>query len=266
MQRKRKMKAMRKFLIYSERYRAAFVTAIVMIVSWGTAVASAPSRDYAEVKVKAERFFQFKEWPNAAAMYELMLEDSAKVADTYCHAIVAAAMRDMPDYEMSLMERAQQNLIPVDTIFAGVRRVSFSIGHTSLYENFLNLVKERQPWLKRSIEKQLLGYYIFRRNAPRIIEYSKIMLSGAPGNRQYMYDLAQGYLLDGQTGEGIATFKKILEKHPDDYESLLVLGNYYADNGQDAVALEYLRRAYAIKPTPYVKKLIERIEPPHHRR
>ena len=58
-------------------------------------------------------------------MYELMIEDSAKVCDTYAHAIVTAGMRNLPDYEMSLLERAQSQLIPLDSVFQGVRRVSF---------------------------------------------------------------------------------------------------------------------------------------------
>lgn len=227
---------------------------------------AAVTRDYAATAAKAERFFKYQEWANAAAMYEIMLEDSAKVVDTYAHAIAVAGMRNMPDYEMSLLERAQKQLIPMDSVLHGVQRVTFAMGHTSLYEHFLLLVKERQPWLTRSIEKQLLKYYMFRRNAPEIIRYSKIMLSGAPENVEYLSNLAMGYMYDGDEESAIEVYKKLLDYHPDDYRTLLVLGNYYDMKGDTAQALRYLRHADSIRSTPYVAGQINRLSPSNDRR
>ena len=235
------------------------IPVVVVILGSGMGV-SAAKRDYDQIAAKASRFFKYQEWANAAAMYELMIEDSAKVTSTYGHAIVVAAMRKMPDYEISLMERAQQNLIPVDSIFNAVQHVSFGLGQSSLYENFLLLVKERQPWMKRNIEKQLLNYYLFRRNAPEIIRYSEIMLSGAPENVNYMTSLAQGYMLAGEEEAGIVKYKDILSLYPDDYNTLLTLGNYYAIKNYRTDALTYLQRADSIKPTPYVSELIKRLQ------
>ncbi len=145
---------MRKNLFNVENKRIIYVVTVLATLMYSlVSHAAVTSRDYQTVATKAARFFKYKDWSNAAAMYEIMLEDSAKVVDTYSHAIVTAAMRRLPDYEISLLERAQQQLIPVDSIYSGVRRVSFAMGQTSLYENFLMLVMDRQPWLKRSIEK-----------------------------------------------------------------------------------------------------------------
>ncbi len=212
--------------------------------------------DYASVAVRAQRFFKYGEWANAAAMYELMLEERPKVCDTYAHAIVTAGMRHLPDYEIALAEKAQANLVPLDSLLQSVRRVSFSLGQTSRYEHFLLLLKERQPWLGRSIDKQLLGYYLFRRNGPGIIRYSRIMLSGAPDNADFMLALAQGFLLTGDYDEAVAAYKALLDRHPDNYTALLYLGNYYKDKGVAADALHYLQRARDIKATPYVDRQI----------
>lgn len=239
--------------------RNVLLCILVGVMSCGANAAG--TRDYAATAAKAQRFFKYQEWANAAAMYEIMLEDSAKVVNTYAHAIAVAGMRNMPDYEMSLLERAQKQLIPMDSVLHGVQRVTFAMGHTSLYENFLLLVKERQPWLTRSIEKQLLRYYMFRRNAPEIIRYSKIMLSGAPENAEYLGNLATGYMYDGDETNGIATYKRLLEYHPDNYKTLLVLGNYYDMKGDTVQALRYLRHADSIQPTPYVTRLINRLDP-----
>ena len=223
-----------------------------LVAAMPACAAAVVKRDYAATAAKAERFFKFQEWANAAAMYEIMLEDSAKVVDTYAHAIAVAGMRNMPDYEMSLLERAQAQLIPMDSVLRG---------HNSLYENFLLLVKDRQPWLTRSIEKQLLRYYLFRRNAPEIVRYSRVMLSGAPENAEYLGNLAFGYMLDGDEENGIATYKRLLEYHPDNYKALLMLGNYYDLKGDTAQALRYLCHADSIRSTPYVTALLRRLDP-----
>lgn len=259
---------MRKNLFSGENKRIIYVVTVLAAFMFSlVSHATVASRDYKTVATKAARFFKYKDWPNAAAMYELMLEDSAKVVDTYCHAIVTAAMRELPDYEISLLERAQQQLIPVDSIYSGVRRVSFAMGQTSLYENFLMLVMDRQPWLKRSIEKQLLNYYVFRRNGPKMVEYSRIMLTGAPDNRQYLAYLADGYMLEGDETRGIDVYRKLLSLYPDDYDTLLILGNYYYMKGEKEPALRYLGQADSIKSTPYVKDIILRLLPPRkHRR
>ena len=221
---------------------------------------STQKRSYEATAVKAGRFFKYREWANAAAMYELMLEEQPKVCDTYAHAIVTAGMRSLPDYEIALAEKAQANLVPVDSLLQGVRRVSFSLGETSQYEKFLLLLKERQRWLGRSIDKQLLKYYLFRRNAQEIEKYSRIMLSGAPDNADFMLALAQGRLLNGDYEGAMATYRDVLALYPDNYTALLYLGNYCRDNGKAADALHYLRRAQALKPTPYVDECISRLE------
>lgn len=239
--------------------RNVLLSLVIGVMSCGVSVAG--TRDYEATAAKAQRFFKYQEWANAAAMYEIMLEDSAKVVDTYAHAIAVAGMRKLPYYQMSLLERAQANLIPMGDVLRGVQQVSFAMGHNSLYENFLLLVKERQPWLTRSIEKQLLSYYMFRRNAPEIIRYSRIMLSGAPDNAEYLSNLATGYMLEGNDTDGIATYKRLLEYHPGNYKTLLVLGNYYDLKGDTAQALRYLRQADSIQPTPYVTEILKRLAP-----
>lgn len=217
-------------------------------------------RSYEATAQKAERFFKYGEWANAAAMYELLLEERPKECETYAHAIVTAGMRDMPDYEMALLDRAQANLVPTDSLLSDVRRVSFSLGCTSQYEKLLLLMKERQPWLGRSIDKQLLRYYLFRHNGEEVIKYSRIMLSGAPDNAEFLLALAQGQLALADYAGAMNTYRTLLAYHPDNYTALLYLGNYYKDRNDPQEALFFLRRALVIKPTPYVKQAIDSLE------
>lgn len=234
--------------------------AISLTATAQTATAGVQRRSYEATEAKAQRFFKYGEWANAAAMYELMLEERPRVCDTYAHAIVVAGERAMPSYEIALAEKAQSNLVPVDSLLQGVQRVSFSLGHAQQYENFLVLLKEQQPWLGRSIDKQLLRYYLLRRNGPGIVKYSKIMLSGAPDNAEFMLSLAQGQLLLGDFDSAVATYRDILDIHPDNYTALLYLGNYYLEQGDREQSLQYLQRAQMVKATPYVATTIATLE------
>ncbi|MCM1255883.1 MAG: hypothetical protein NC221_07170 [Duncaniella sp.] len=220
------------------------------------AAAQAPARDYAVISAKAERFFKYAEWANAAAMYELMIEDSATLASNYSNAIVVAGMRSLPDYQISVFERSQTNLVPMAKVLDGVRAVSFSLGNAPLYENFLHLLLQRQPWLGRSIDRRLLDYYIFRKDADGIVKMSELMLSTAPGNIGYLSALAQGLMLKGDYSRAVDTYQLILATDPDNVNALLNLGNYFALNNRPDKALPYLSRANLLSPSPYLAQLI----------
>ena len=69
------------------------------------------------------------------------------------------------------------------------------------------------------------------------------------------FALAQGRLFNGDYEGAMATYRDVLALYPDNYTALLYLGNYCRDNGKDADALHYLRRAQALKPTPYVDEV-----------
>lgn len=227
--------------------------AILLATMWptdATAGAQPPVRDYAAISAKAGRFFKYREWANAAAMYELMIEDSASVAMNYANAIVVAGMRNLPDYQMSVFERSQSKLVPMAQVLQGVRQVSFSLGEAGLYERFLHLLLERQPWLGRSIDRQLLDYYLFRRDADGIVRMSRLMLSTAPENTGYLYSLADGLMLQSKFEESTEVYQTILVLDPNNITALLALGNYLFISGQPDEALPYLSRANRIAPSP----------------
>lgn len=234
--------------------------AILLATMWptdATAGAQPPVRDYAAISAKAGRFFKYREWANAAAMYELMIEDSASVAMNYANAIVVAGMRNLPDYQMSVFERSQSKLVPMAQVLQDVRQVSFSLGEAGLYERFLHLLLERQPWLGRSIDRQLLDYYLFRRDADGIVRMSRLMLSTAPDNTNYLNSLADGLMLQSKYEESADVYRKILVLEPNNLTALLALGNYLFINKQPDEALPYLSQANRIAPSPDLAEKIK---------
>lgn len=224
--------------------------------------------DYDALRVKADRFFDQKEWPSAAAMLDLMLDKHPDVASTYGRAIVVAALRGDTVAEMELMNRSIVNYVPFDSTFAVVRAVSFSLGKTDLYEDFLLRTKRSEPWLARTVDAYLMRYYTFRRNPAKMVEYSRLMLKGMPDNVDFLSTLAGGLMLEGDPGGAIDTYRRILEIDPGNYNALLEIGNYnymrWRDNRDDRAALTRARaalsQALAIKATPYVSATIVDID------
>ena len=245
------------------------ILAILTVLGTGTAVSSpslpkagseasaADSAAYSVLATKAARFFHYREWQSAAALYGMMIEKRPQLADSYGHAIVAAGMTGDTLRQISLSKYAFTAHVPFDSLFQAVEHVSFSIGQTSLYERYLIMVRSEQPWFARAIDAYLLRYYTFRSDAPGMRAYSLRMLDHAPYNLQFLYSLARGYLFDGQPDKAIETYLKIVSIAPQSYEALLYLANYYYDRrGADTAnadkALDYFRQAKSVRSTPFI--------------
>lgn len=217
--------------------------------------------DVDAIAAKAQRFFNYGEWPNAGAMYSLLIDARPTDAGVYGHAIVVAAMQGDTVHQVDLTHRALKALVPVDSIFASVERTSFTVGQTSLYRDYLTVMKHAEPWLTRTVNGYLLRYYTYRRNAPGMIEMSIEMLRGLPDDEKFLYPLAQGYLMTGDYDKAMAAYSRIVNVNPKAYEALLYLGNFYASRAEAdatsrAMAVDYLRRAAEIKSTPVVSETL----------
>ncbi len=223
--------------------------------------------DFDTLALKADRFYHFQEWASASAMFELMLDQRPDDTPTYARAIVAAGITADSIKQVSLMERAIDNRIPFDSIFSAVEHESFALGKAPLYEQFLLLVKEKQPWLSRNIDAHLLSYYTFRRNPDKMIEMSQAMLQGLPDSIEFLTLLAQGYTYRGDCDKAIRTYLRILTIDPDNYNALLEVGNYYllryesdpTDTDARTIASTHLSAANAIYATPYVSEALNRL-------
>ena len=222
--------------------------------------------DYATLDSKARRFAAHGEWASASAMYSLMIEEMPADASLYSRAIVAEGMLENMDAEIRLLHEALQHGVVIDSLFAGVKRESISLGKASLYPAFLETAKREQPWLSRSIDGYLLDYYTFRRDAEGMIKYARILLDGLPDNEYFLSILASGYMQGGRYGQGCDVYKSMLELNSRSRTALLALGNYYAmqasekDSSMALKALPYLEEAYRETPTPFVAEQIKKLQ------
>ena len=233
------------------------ILAAAAVLFGAAATTNNSKRNYNEIASRAERFFNYQEWASAGALYSIMLAEKPDVVDTYGHAIVAAGMLADTAKQADLTNFAMESHIPIDSLFMSVEKTSFSIGQTSLYEQYLLYTKSHTQWLTRIVDAHLMRYYTYRRDPQGMIEYSKKILAGNPNNLQFLYSLAQGYLHNNQTPEAIDTYLRILEVNPSELEALLYLANYYmthAESDSNALdkAISYFSKAQEVSSTPYI--------------
>lgn len=233
-----------------------FLLAVALLAAVAVRAAE-PSAAYLRQARKARGFFEAREWLNATAMYTLMLEECPREADTYAHAIVARYFEADTAYAISLIQRAMDHGVALDSLLADVRTTSFGAGSPGMYEDILLHAREAYPYLARSINARLTDYYDFRSNAPQLIAMSRHMLSASPGNLRYRRLLARGYMLDGAPEQAAGIWRQILAADPDQLDTLLDLGSLYWLTGQRDKARPLLTRAYSLAPSPYLESLLE---------
>lgn len=232
------------------------LAAILPLVS-----AATPSRSLTDLGKKAERFFDQKEWASASAMYSLMIDQRPDSARLYGPAVVAAGMRRDATGQRELLRQALHAKVPLDSLFRYVEASGFGLGRADLYECFLKLAAETEPWMSRKIDAALLDYYSFRRDGAAMVEYSRKLLAGVPDNELFGLRLAEGLLIEGRDSEAAQAFERVLSSHPESLTALLYLGEMALARGDNASALRYFTRANGIDSTPHLLATIRRLTP-----
>lgn len=231
---------------------------IPLILAAAACAAAVSDADrFAATSVRADRSFEWREWPGAAALYEVMLALRPDSAEIYARAIVASDMAGDTAAVPELIERAMSHGIGFAPLLGRVRATLYGVGEGDAYGSLLTQLRRDIPYMGRALDHELLTYYTFRSDGPRMVEYAQTMLRGLPESEEYLDVLARGYMLQGRYDEAAATWRHILSLYPDNYQSLLYLGNLCASTGDSAGARRYLERAQALHPTPYVQATLD---------
>ena len=172
---------------------------------------------YRTVLRKADDHFANREWQEAVAMYDVLLERRPGRVKTYVDAVVASAMMNDSSSIMQYVVRSEMQGLSLDSLFTGIDVLSRSIGQSGIYEQVLLLVKEQQPWFTRVTNNYLLGYYVFRHDAEKILAVAD----------------ADALLLLGNDTAAVEVQKTILDIDYLNFDANLFLGSYYAIKGQE---------------------------------
>ena len=192
---------------------------------------------------KADDHFANEEWREAIVMYDLLLERRPSRVKTYVDAVVSSAMLNDSSSVMAYVVRSEKQGVSLDSLFSGVDACSRAIGHTAVYEQVLLLVKKEQPWFTRVANNYLLGYYSFRRDAPKMIEIADELLAVMPDHIGYLRAKAEALLLLGAHEKALAVQQSILKIDSLDFDANVFMGSYYAMKGReklDSIDKRYL--------------------------
>ena len=188
---------------------------------------------YRTVLRKADDHFANREWQEAVTMYDVLLERRPGRVKTYVDAVVASAMMNDSSSIMQYVVRSEMQGLSLDSLFTGIDVLSRSIGQSGIYEQVLLLVKEQQPWFTRVTNNYLLGYYVFRHDAEKILAVADELLSVMPGQINYLKAKADALLLLGNDTAAVEVQKTILDIDSLNFDATLFLGSYYAIKGQE---------------------------------
>lgn len=211
----------------------------------------------AQLRVRAERAYEAREWPSAHALYMLVSEEEPTDATPYGRAAVAALMQGDSTVTAGRIETAMSHGVPLDSVLAVIEHETIALGQSTMYERELLRTAAALPYLQRPLQSRLLAHYLFRRDAANIIRYATVLLRGIPDNTTWLNSLAQGYLLAGDMQAAIDTWRRTLNADSDNIEALIYLGNALLPDDR-AAALPYLIRANELQPSDYLRNIISK--------
>lgn len=176
---------------------------------------------------KADNYYRLGEWPYASALYDLMLQQRPRVADTYGRAVISLAMQGDTAGTSNLLAQAMDHAVPYDSVMYSVHRQALAQGRAELYPQFLLRARDRFPWMSRAVDRYLLNYYLSRHDAELTAHYARKLLNGLPDDIPLNLTLARSLLQQGKETEAISVYEQILRLEPDNADALLELGVYF---------------------------------------
>lgn len=168
------------------------------------------------LRLRADRAFEWDDYPGAAAMYEVLISRTPTDADLYVRAIVSRQMLADSAATIDLMQRAMEHGLKIGDMLVAVRQSDFDKGRAELYATYLVDLRDAMPWMTRALDNQLLQYYDFRNDGPMIEHYARIMLAPIPDSVEYLNLLARGLLLQNRIDEAAEVWRRILAIDPAD--------------------------------------------------
>lgn len=225
----------------------------VFIVAVTSAAAANPA-----IEARARRAYDAEEWASAQALYAVASENSTNPG-LHARMMVAAEMLGDTAAAPSALERAMQSGVPVPDMLDSLELCFKERGRYDMYGNMLRRIAGRRPYLRRPVDARLLNYATSRRDGEAMIKYASRLLAGLPDNAAFIDALAWGQLYCGHYADAEATWRKGIEANPDNAALMINLGELLADS-KPSEALELLKRAYILAPTPALAARIKSFE------
>lgn len=202
---------------------------------------------------RAERAFDVGEWASAQALYGLVTDHAPGDAGAQSRLLTAAVMHGDTAAIAPVVERAMSAGVPLAALLDGLKADLRSASGYARYPLVLERLSAERPYLRRPLMSYLLAYYTERRDGTNMVRCARSLLAGLPDSPQYLDALARGLLYTGDSAGAEDAWRRALKADPGDVNALLSLAALLGDTPE---ALDLLRRADAIAPSPAIKKRI----------
>ncbi len=233
-----------------------FLVILTLVLGSLSAVALAPD---SVMDRRADRAYRAAEWTSAQTLYNILADRQPADALVAARAITSGLMRGDTAALIPAVEKSLSAGTPIDSLIGSLQTEALNLRRIDLYEHTLHTMAVGLPYLRRPINARLLAYYRFRNDADNVIRYAGMMLAGVADDPRYLNPLAWAYAQKGNIDKAVETWRRVLVVEPDNIEALLSAGNALAATDPTA-ALPLLRRAAAIRPTPYLTSLIGKLQ------
>lgn len=208
------------------------------------------------LQTRAQRAYDAADWPQVRALYTLLADRDA-TQPAYCaRMILAAEMQGDTLAASAALQRAMSHGTPLDAVLQHIETDSYALGNGTLYPDMLMRLDRQMPYMRRAWALRLLKVYRFRNNPEGIIEYAGRLVRADMPNAADIYNLLGGaYVQSGRFDEAAAAYRNALAADPDNFDALVALGTLLRHTG-DPEAVTFLRRAYTLRPTPALERLL----------
>lgn len=203
---------------------------------------------------RAQRAFDSGEWASAQALYGLVTDRMPGDTGAQSRLLTAAVMRGDTAAVTQVVERAMAAGVHLGTMLDSLKTDLRAVSGYALYSGVLERLSAERPYMRRPLMSHMLAYYTERRDGVNMVKCACSLLAGLPDSPQYLDALAQGMLYMGDKAGAEEAWRKALETDPGNVKALLSLA---AMLGHTPEALDMLRRADAIAPSPAIKERIK---------
>jgi len=203
---------------------------------------------------RARRAFGAGEWANAQALYGLVTDRDPADTGAQSRLLASAVMRGDTASITPVVERAMAAGVPLGAMLDSLKCDLRLVSGYARYSSVLERISAERPYLRRPLMTHLLDFYTERRDGANMVRCARSLLAGLPGEPRYLDFLAQGLLLTGDRDGAEEAWRQALTSDPADTKALISLAVLLGDTPE---ALELLRRADALAPSPAIKARIK---------
>lgn len=182
---------------------------------------------------KAETHFENREWREAAAMFNVLINESPSVLELYAYAVASNDLGGDKRGVMAAVELSEKSGIPLDSLFDKTRQLCTAIGNNGIYERMLLCIKGEQPWFKRIVNKYLLRFYMERKENAKALAIADEALLSFPDNIRLLNAKASILADSGDLSGAADCMALVLRLDSTAMEARLFLGNYYFIKGSE---------------------------------